>query len=167
MSVWLKPALEALMDGKQVYVVDPEADRNGTPRFFLNGRFDCKVSGRETDGRLCIFDTVRTHRGGPPLHVHHDQEEWFFVREGEFLFQVGEEIVRLTQGCSILAPRGLPHAFANVSETGRLMIVFQPAGSMEAFFREGSLLDEPTREDLIELHRLHGMEVVGPSLRVD
>ena len=154
------------MDGKQVYVVDPEAERNGTPRFFLNGRFDCKVSGQETDGRLSIFDTVRTHRGGPPLHYHHDQDEWFFVREGEFLFQVGEDTFRLREGDTILAPRGIPHAFANVSETGRLMIVFQPAGSMEEYFRARGT-GQHTEEELARLHRLHGMELVGPPLKVD
>src|SRR4028118_927306 len=123
------------MEGQEAYRLSEDADRFGSPTFFLNGRFDCKVSGQETDGRLCIFDTVRTHRGGPALHYHHDQDEWFFVREGEFLFQVGEETFRLREGDAILAPRGIPHAFANVSETGRLMIVFQPAGSMEEYFR--------------------------------
>jgi mannose-6-phosphate isomerase-like protein (cupin superfamily) len=89
------------------------------------------------------------------------------VREGEFLFQIGEHIVRLKAGDSILGPRGLPHTFANVTDTARLLIVLQPAGSMEEFFRQGSLIKHPTREDLIDLHRLHGMEVVGPPLKVD
>ncbi len=149
------------------YAVREGTDRFGSPTFFLNGRFDCKVSGRETDGRLCIIDTVRTHRGGPPLHLHHDQEEWFFVREGEFLFQVGTEVVRLTAGDSILAPRGVPHTFANVTDDARLMIVFQPAGTIEEFFRQGSLIEQATREDLIELHHRHGMQVVGPPLKLD
>ncbi len=155
------------MEGQEAYPVSEGADRFGGPTFFLNGRFDCKVSGRDTDGRLCIFDTVRTHRGGPPLHYHYDQEEWFFVREGEFLFQIGGDIVRLKAGDSILGPRGLPHTFANVTDTARLLIVFQPAGSMEEFFRQGSLIKQPTRKDLIALHRLHGMEIVGPPLQVD
>jgi hypothetical protein len=61
------------MEGQEAYPVSEGADRFGSPTFFLNGRFDCKVSGQETDGRLCIFDTVRTQRGGPPLHYHYDQ----------------------------------------------------------------------------------------------
>src|SRR5918993_5717979 len=63
------------MEGQEAYPVSEGADRFGSPAFFLNGRFDCKVSGQDTDGRLCIFDTVRTHTGGPPLHYHEDQEE--------------------------------------------------------------------------------------------
>ena len=151
---------------KQVHVVHEDEDRFGSPTLSLNGRFDCKVSGQETDGRLSIFDTVRTHRGGPPLHYHHDQDEWFFVREGEFLFQVGEDTFRLREGDAILAPRGIPHAFANVSETSRLMIVFQPAGSMEEYFRARGT-GQHTEEELARLHRLHGMELVGPPLKVD
>jgi quercetin dioxygenase-like cupin family protein len=154
------------MEGERGSPVREGADRFGSPAFFLNGRFDCKVSGQETEGRLCIIDTVRTHQGGPPLHLHHEQEEWFFVREGEFLFQVGADVIRLKAGDSILAPRGVPHTFANVTDAARLMIVFQPAGTIEEFFRQGSLLDQATREDFIELHRRHGMEVVGPPLKL-
>ncbi len=154
-----------MMD-QRIDVVRQDKDRFGRPTLSLNGRFDCKVSGQETDGRLCIFDTVRTHRGGPPLHYHHDQDEWFFVRDGEFLFQVGEETFRLREGDAILAPRGIPHAFANVSETGRLMIVFQPAGSMEAYFRARGT-GQHSKEELVRLHSLHGMELVGPPLKVD
>ena len=155
------------MEGHEAYPVSEGADRFGSPAFFLNGRFDCKVSGQDTDGRLCIFDTVRTHTGGPPLHYHEDQEESYFVREGEFLFQIGEDIVQLRAGDSILGPRCLPHTFANVTDTARLLIVLQPAGSMEEFFRQGSLIKQPTREDLTDLHRLHGKEVVRPPLTVD
>jgi mannose-6-phosphate isomerase-like protein (cupin superfamily) len=153
--------------GKRGHVVAEGTDRVGNPIVFLNGRFDCKVSGQETDGRMCIFDTLRTRRGGPPLHSHRDQDEWFFVREGEFLFQVGEDTFRLTAGDSILGPRGIPHAFANVSETGRLVLVFQPAGSMEAFFRAGAVAGQRTQEEVARLHTLHGMEVVGPPLKID
>ena len=154
------------MTAQRFHVVRQDEDRFGRPTLSLNGRFDCKVSGQETDGRLSIFDTVRTHKGGPPLHYHHDQDEWFFVREGEFLFQVGEETFRLREGDAILAPRGIPHAFANVSETGRLMIVFQPAGSMEAYFRARGPGDD-TDEESAQRHRQHGMELVGPPMKVD
>lgn len=154
------------MERQEAYPVSDGANRFGSP-LFLNGRFDCKVSRRETDGRLCIFDTLRTHRGSPPLHYHCDQEEWFFVREGQFLFQIGGHIVRLKAGDSILRRRGLPHTFANVMDTTRLLIVLQPAGSTEEFFRQGSFMKQSAREDLFDLHRLHGMEVVGPPLKVD
>jgi mannose-6-phosphate isomerase-like protein (cupin superfamily) len=142
-------------------------DRFGEELLFLNGRFDCKLSARETNGDLCIYDTMRTEKGGPPLHLHHDQDEWFFVREGEFLFQIGEDNFRLKAGDSIFAPRKVPHAFANVSDTGKLMIVYQPAGTIERFFLDGSRLANPSPADMQQLFRANGMEIVGPQIKVD
>lgn len=145
-------------------VVRRNEDAEGSPFSFLNGRFDSKVTAAETNGALCIFDTTRTEPGGPPLHVHHAQDEWFFVTEGDFEFQVGEERLQLGPGDSVLGPRGVPHCFANVSPTGRLVIVFQPAGSMEAFFHEGSQRGPMTPADFAALSARHGMTVVGPPI---
>ena len=149
-------------DAAPPFVVRAEEDRFLSGLRFLNGRFDCKVSGRDTGGALCIIDTFRTARGGPPLHLHNHQNEWFFVQEGEFRFQVGDQIHLLQAGDSIFGPQGVPHAFVNISETGRLLIAFQPAGTMEAFFASGLL--DPRSEEFRELSRLHGMDVVGPPL---
>lgn len=89
-------------------------DRFSASLDYLNARLDCKISAKDVNGDYCIYDTVRTKPGGPPLHIHHDQDEWFFVSEGEFIFQVGDERFRLTAGDSVLGPRKAPHAFANV-----------------------------------------------------
>ena len=148
---------------KAVQVI-ANGDRFGKELHFVNGRFDCKLSAEDTGGDLCIYDTIRTKQGGPPLHYHESQDEWFFVREGEFLFQVGEARFRLTAGDSIFGPRKVPHAFANISDTGKLMIVYQPAGSIEQFFLDGSRLADPTPADWQALYRRHGLEIVGPAL---
>jgi len=142
-------------------------DRFGAEVLFVNGRFDCKVSAKDTNGDLCIYDTLRTEKGGPPLHVHHAQDEWFFVREGEFIFQVGLDTFRLRAGDSLFAPRKVPHAFANVSDTGKLMIAYQPAGTIEQFFNDGSLVKNPTPAVMQDLFRAHAMEIVGPPIKVD
>jgi mannose-6-phosphate isomerase-like protein (cupin superfamily) len=141
-------------------------DRFGKPFVFLDAYFRRKVSSQDSGGDLCIYEVVRTKRGGPLLHYHQNQDEWFFVREGEFLFQVGNDNFRLAAGDSILARRKVPHAFANVSEGGVLAIIYNPAGTMEKFFREGSqlLLRNPTSDEWQAFCRLHGVENVGPSL---
>ncbi|MCF1710235.1 cupin domain-containing protein [Tabrizicola sp. J26] len=148
-------------------VVRRDADRFDTPLHFLNGRFDLKVSARETGGALCVFDTVRTESGGPPLHIHFDQDEWFFVLEGEFILRVGEVTHRLGPGDSVFGPRGIPHAFANLSERARLVVLFQPAGTMEDFFREGSAKGKMTPQQFADLSAAHRMKVVGPPLPLD
>ena len=144
------------------FSVRRDEDRFLAPVNFLNGRFDLKVSAKDTGGGLCVIDTIWLGRGGPPLHLHHEQDEWFFVQEGDFRFRIGEQIYELHAGDSIFGPRRIPHAFVNRSETGRLMVAFQPAGTMEAFFSGGS--PHPLSEAFKELSRQHGMEVVGPPI---
>lgn len=137
-------------------------DRNARPLRFLNGQFDLKVSGMDTDGAWCAFDTIRTKPGGPPRHIHAAQDEWFFVLEGRFRFEVGGETYDGGAGDSVFGPRGVPHAFRSISETARLMVLFQPALTMEEFFA-AQLLD-PLSSEFAALSRTHGMEVVGPPL---
>ena len=146
----------------QAFVVAKDQDRFGAPVRFLNGRFDTKVSGQDTGGALCMIDTLRLGRGGPPLHLHFDQDEMFFVLEGQFRFQVGDSFHELGPGDFLFGSRRVPHAFVNLSETGRLMVAFQPAGTMEAFFAGG--WRDPTTEEFRQASREHGMEVLGPPL---
>jgi mannose-6-phosphate isomerase-like protein (cupin superfamily) len=85
---------------------------------------------RETNGGLLIIEHQNL-KGGPPVHAHPRQEEWFFVMEGEVLFQVGERRVTLHAGESILGPRGgprgVPHAFSAIgAQPAHILITFTP-----------------------------------------
>lgn len=130
---------------------------------------DFKVSGSETDGALFILENTNDSRGGPPRHLHHEQEEWFYVVEGDYVAEIGDEHYQLGPGDSILAPRKTPHVWAHVGEgTGRLIVAFRPAGDMESFFDAMSKIKgSPSREELHGLFRSHGMEVTGPPLEVE
>ena len=100
--------------------------------------------------------------GGPPLHLHLAQEEWFYVMEGRVAFQVGEQRIELKPGESVLAPRLVPHTFSAVSDTpARMFIAFTPAGRMEEFFRDtnGGI---PNR-DLTAIFAHYDMKYIGPS----
>jgi len=103
-------------------------------------------------------------RGGPPRHLHYEQEEWFYVIEGgEVLIEIGQEKMRLKPGDSVLAPRKVPHAWAYIGDNpGRMLLAFAPAGKMEAFFRETSKPGNHFGD--AKLMRDHGMELVGPPL---
>jgi quercetin dioxygenase-like cupin family protein len=150
--------------------VGAQEDRFGEELLIMGGRFDLKVSGRDTGGDLCIYDTFRESKGGPALHRHHFQDEWFYVIRGEFIVQVGDETLSLHPGDSALAPRKIPHAFTKISEAeGQMLVLFQPAGSMEDFFKQMSKLGKeilPNQEVVMkQLFVDHGMEVVGPPLK--
>jgi len=128
------------------------------------------VSSRDTGGELCIYDTVRESKGGPALHRHHFQDEWFYVIRGEFIVQVGDDTLSLHPGDSALALRKIPHAFAKVSDgEGQMLVLFQPAGSMEDFFLQMSKLgkDIPKNQETVlkQLWADHGMEIIGPPLK--
>src|ERR1700761_1799261 len=99
------------------------SDRDDKPFKWLDATFHVKVSGKDTEGRCVIFDTLRPEKVGPPLHLHTDCDEWFFVREGDFKFQVGNQTMRLKTGDSLLVPQNVPHAFVKTSEGVARLIV--------------------------------------------
>jgi mannose-6-phosphate isomerase-like protein (cupin superfamily) len=138
----------------------------------LGSTFDCKVSGKDTYGQLCIFDTYRTNTGGPPLHLHHEQDEWFYVIKGEFKIQIGDENFIVKEGDSAFGPRKVPHTFAKSSKgEGQMMVLFQPAGTMEAFFTERETLETETDKEKKEanlktLWDRNGMKIMGPALKI-
>jgi quercetin dioxygenase-like cupin family protein len=145
-------------------------DRYSQELLIMGGAFDLKVSGRDTDGALCIYDTTRLSKGGPALHRHLAQDEWFYVIRGEFIVQVGDDTFHLHPGDSAFAPRKIPHAFAMISEgKGQILVLFQPAGSMEDFFLQMSKMGKDIPKDqqaeLKKLFEEHGMELVGPPLK--
>ena len=128
-----------------------------------------KLSGADTDGAVYVFE----HRdmlvkGGPPRHVHQDQDEWFYVVHGDFAFEVGERQFRLGPGDSAFAPRRIPHAWAHVGDTpGTLITAVSPVGTFETFLRDTArLADVPTPEDVAKALAAHGMTVVGPPLAI-
>lgn len=151
--------------------VGAEEDRLGEELLIMGGRFDLKVSTKDTGGDLCIYDTRRSSKGGPALHLHHAQDEWFYIVRGEFIAKVGDDVLRLGPGDSAFAPRKVPHTFAMVGEgEGQMLVLFQPAGSMEAFFRDmaklGRGIPANMESELKKLFEAHEMKVMGPPLKI-
>lgn len=142
-------------------------DRFGQRRkVFGSLPIDVKVAGSDTDGRLFVIEQIDEVKGGPPRHVHHAQDEWFYVVEGSYVIEVGSDRFDLKSGDSVLAPRGIPHVWAHVGDgLGRMVIGFQPAGRMESFFAEATRLEGvPMGPALAKLFRDHDMDLVGPPL---
>lgn len=128
---------------------------------------DLKVSGTDTDGNIAVFEQTSVSQGkGTPLHLHHLQDEMFYVLEGEYLFKVGTDTFNLSIGDSIFLPMKVPHAWTQLSKKGKMIVTFQPAGKMESFFVTLAGLDhEPNPDEVTKLFADHEMQVVGPSLR--
>lgn len=125
-----------------------------------------KVSARDTDGRMALFEYEGHGEGGPPLHVHDDQDEVFVVCAGRYLFQVGEAQRLLQANDTIFLPRGTPHSFRQLEAYGRLLFMLTPAADMEGFFEAHARLDaSPDFPALApKLFADYGMRVVGPPI---
>jgi quercetin dioxygenase-like cupin family protein len=130
---------------------------------------DVKISGKDTDGDLAIFEQTSLSQGhGTPLHVHNSQDEIFQIIEGAYYFQVGNEKYHMALGDSIFLPRKVPHAWTQKSETGKMTVIVQPAGKLEEFFVTMSELDhEPTQKEIEIIFSDNEMQVIGPPLKLD
>jgi mannose-6-phosphate isomerase-like protein (cupin superfamily) len=105
--------------------------------------------------------------GGPPLHYHFYQDEYWYILQGEFIFKVGEQSFHAQAGDTVFGPRMVPHAFAKTGEgEGKILMIFQPAGKMEDMFRrisEGETKNM-TEEEQDKFREEHGIKHVGPPL---
>lgn len=102
------------------------------------------------------------------MHIHHFQDEMFYVVEGEYLFQVGEDRHQVKTSDTIFLPRKVPHAFVQLTEKARMVVTYQPAGRMEEFFKKTDSWDSPpTAEEIARVFEEHGMKVVGLPLQVE
>jgi quercetin dioxygenase-like cupin family protein len=154
------------MDNAQqpaIVTVPSGEDRFGERRGLGISAISFKIARQDNPDIFIIENTFHT-KGGPAKHLHHFQDEWFFALEGEFLIDVGGERYTIQPGDSLLAPRGIPHVWAHTGQAvGRMLIVFTPAGKMEAFFREVTKADAMPPQDPA-LWRAHDMELLGPPL---
>ena len=130
---------------------------------------DLKVSGSDNGGSMAIFEQTSISPGkGTPLHVHHSQDEVFYVVEGSYYFKVGEQKFHVSAGDTVFLPMKVPHAWTQVSERGKMTVTFQPAGKMENFFTTLAATENiPTPAEMAKLFADHEMEIVGPPLVVE
>jgi mannose-6-phosphate isomerase-like protein (cupin superfamily) len=110
-----------------------------------------KVAGEQTDGAYTIIQEVSPPSGGPPLHLHHREDEAFYVLEGEYEIQCGDGRINAMPGMFVFAPRKIPHTFRNVSAGhAKVLAVVTPAG-IEKFFEE---LSEVAKQGPLDLGRV-------------
>src|SRR5437763_4086453 len=88
-----------------------------------------KLTGDDTGGAFDYFIVQVAPHGGPPLHVHHFQEETIHVLKGRFKIRIGEAIYYVNEGGFAYLPSKLPHAFRNLTdESAEIIVVYTPGG---------------------------------------
>jgi len=148
--------------------VDAGKDRGDKPISLFEGdTFYTKVATNDSDGDVFVFESTRVKEGGPSFHLHYEQDEFWYIVKGEFLFKVGEESFTAKAGDTVFGPRNVPHAFAKVGEgEARLLMFYQPAGKMEDMFKKISegVTKNMTEEEQDKFRHEHGIKKVGPAL---
>src|SRR4051795_9122326 len=134
-------------------VVSPERAERGYllgkdegDAYWLLGMLEIvKISGADTGGQYGLVEiTVRAGEGSP-WHVHPEEDEWFYVLEGEFTFYVGDARLSLPAGSFAFGPKGVPHTFIAESHAAKALVGFQPF-LFESFLRE---IGEPASERVL------------------
>jgi quercetin dioxygenase-like cupin family protein len=126
-----------------------------------------KVTSDETGGAFDYFVVEVAPHGGPPLHVHHEQEESLHVLSGRFTVRVEDEERVLEQGGFAFMPSGLPHAFLNLTdEPAEIVVVYTPGGGAPFYAELGPLTRNgmPDRAEVAACFERHGMSLLRPPL---
>jgi quercetin dioxygenase-like cupin family protein len=144
----------------------------GEEVWFADSLLSYKVTGDETHGQLALAE-VRAPRGsGSPVHTHRNEDEAWYILEGELTFWLGEESRIATTGDFVFGSRGVRHRFLVESEEARFLILVTPAGFEDftracgwpATARNLPPADLPPHSEveLVAAARLHGIDITSP-----
>jgi len=144
----------------------------GEARWFLGALATIKSSGETTGGRVAVTENWAPRGHGSPLHVHHNEDEWFYVLSGELTFWVDGQVITATDGSFVYGPRDVPHTFTVTSEEARFLLVIEPAG-FENFLRALSepaesltlppaSVEPPAMDAMMAAAAEYGLEILGP-----
>jgi quercetin dioxygenase-like cupin family protein len=93
------------------------------------------ATGKDTQGRFALIEIVGRRGNVPPPHIHHREDETFYILEGEMTASVGGQTIKGTPGTMIFLPRNVLHSFEVESEQLRMLVLLTPAG-LEGYFKE-------------------------------
>ncbi|MGB0097470.1 MAG: cupin domain-containing protein [Solirubrobacteraceae bacterium] len=130
----------------------------------VGGPLTFKARGEQTNGTFTALENVIPPGQGPPLHLHANDDEAWYLFEGELRFKLDGELRAAPRGSFVFVPRGTPHCFQNVAEKpARILVMFTPAG-MERFFDQFASLSTPDPAAFAKIGKPLGMNVLGPPL---
>jgi len=162
---------EARPDGRRPFILNRG---EGTSVWSLGGRFTLKLTEKDAAGHFALVETVAFRTTEPPIHIHHREDEAWYILDGQMTFFVGEEALEAGSGSFVFAPKGIPHTFTVDIEPTRVLVFAAPAG-FEHFaleLGEDATSDTPPAglavpgpDVLGPVAERYGIEIVGPPRR--
>jgi mannose-6-phosphate isomerase-like protein (cupin superfamily) len=129
---------------------------------FLGARARILADAESTGGRFGLVDMIEVPAGEmPPLHVHHNQDEGFFVISGDVTLFLPDREIHCGPGDFVLAPRGVPHTYRVGDAPARWLIISAPSG-FERFVAAVAAAGEPDPAVLTDIAAEHDIEILGP-----
>lgn len=142
--------------------------------WWFDSLVDVKLTASQTDGHTGLWLAQARRGAASPIHVHHREDEQFFMIDGEVRVIVGDQRIDARAGDFIFLPREIPHAYIVTSETARLAGMVTPGG-FESFFTDlGTPVvpgepeaPPPSIERMASTAASYGIDIVGPPPTLD
>ena len=145
----------------------------GQSVWFTNNLMVLKATAQSTGGGYGLIEALAPAGSGPPLHLHHREDEAFWVVEGQLTVRCGEQLFAAAPGSYTFLPRGIPHTFvAEGDSPARILSICSPGGLEQYFVAAG----RPAETDglppagpvdvalLARVGQDFGVEIVGPPI---
>jgi mannose-6-phosphate isomerase-like protein (cupin superfamily) len=112
------------------------APDDGDALWFFNTLATVKAGGEETSGSFTFVEFLLPPAFGPPPHIHHKEDEAWYVLEGEVTFTCGDKTLKATPGSFVLAPRDIPHSFMTWADGPARFLQVTGPSQFENFAKE-------------------------------
>jgi quercetin dioxygenase-like cupin family protein len=129
-------------NGTQLAPVAVRSDE-GEARWWFAALAVIKATAADTAGQMTIVEMAEPPGTEAPLHVHHREDEGFWVLEGELSFQVGDEVIQARPGTFLFGPRDVPHRYMVDKGPARLLFILSPSGFEDFVYATSEPAESP------------------------
>jgi quercetin dioxygenase-like cupin family protein len=146
------------------------AKDEGQARWWFASLAVIKATAADTGGQMSIIEITEPPGSEAPLHVHHREDEGFWILEGDLTFEVGDATIEAEAGDYVFGPRGIPHRYTVGSAGCRMLFIMTPGGFEDliiAMSKPAASLtlpppsdEEPNWEQVAAIARAHGNELL-------
>ena len=148
------------------------ASDGGEARWWGDGLAVIKATAADTGGLMSIVEITERPDQRAPLHLHHMEDEAFWILEGSATFTVGDRTIEASAGDYLFGPRDIPHKYDTGPEGCRMLFICTPGGNFENIIREMGVPaesrtlpppsdEEPDWERVAAIARNNGCELLA------